>query len=131
MHRERRVGQGASASPGSVVLALERHIGLGQLLAVWKIPMVLLRILWLRTIPDRPSIAQLSSALSAAIEARTIIVIALADNLATTDNNASMAIMKRRQRSLRKAQRQIGIVARRHYENLLGNLFVFWWNYVI
>lgn len=43
----------------------------------------------------------------AAVEARAVVIVALSDNLATTDNNAAMTVVQRRLRSLLEAEGQI------------------------
>ena len=66
----------------------------------------------------------MAGALSAAVGARTIVIVALTNDLSTTDDNTAMTIMKRRQRSLLKAERKISIVAR-HCEILSKTFWIF------
>lgn len=60
----------------------------------------------------RPSGAQPSDALNTTIEARTIIIVTFTDDLSAAHDDTSMAIVKRRQRSLLEAKRKIDIVTR-------------------
>ena len=54
-----------------------------------------LRILRVRTILTGPGISHVASALGTTIEARAVIIVTLADNLPTADNDTTMTIMKR------------------------------------
>lgn len=67
--------------------------------------------------------------LSAAVVTRTIVIVALADDFPTADDDTAMTIMKRRQRSLLKAKREISIVAR-HDEDSVKNFWIFCWESV-
>lgn len=108
MHGERGVRKRTTTCSDSVILAVKSHITPGRFLldSRWLRKMVL-RILLLRTVQ-----AQLPSALGATIEARAVIIIAFSNDFPTTYDDTPMTVMKRGQRSLLKAERKIGIVAR-------------------
>jgi len=60
--------------------------------------------------------SQDASLQSPAIEARTVGVETLADDLSTTDDDGTVAVVERGQLGLSEAERQEGIVSWRHFD---------------
>jgi hypothetical protein len=56
---------------------------------------------------------------SAAVESRTVGVVALANDLAATNNNAAMTEVKRRVDGLLETQRKVEILSSRHFDRLM------------
>ena len=48
------------------------------------------------------------------VEARTVVVVAFADDLATADDDATVTVMQGRFESLLEAERLVSVVLRRH-----------------
>ena len=101
-----------------MVLALEGYVSLGRLAIGWtaimgesRKVMLILRSRRLRMVCDRSRL-HLSGTLSTPVIARTIVIVTFTNDFAATNDDTAMAIVKRRERSLLEAERQIGIVTR-------------------